>query len=218
MSVTRRRFLGGMSALGGAAALGACGLGGDESSSKRSGPAEPDTTTTSTLPRSPAGEGTLVMITLDGGNDSLNTVMPVDDPGTTLAVAHSRLGRRRPPSVVGGIRAAPGTRWPEGPVGRDRLAIVHGVGFDDLDRSHFHCRDVWQAGSETDHQTGWVGRWLDAAGDSEERLVAAGREPPDATVGAWRACSYRPRSCRQSVRSARWGAASITPRADVTAG
>ena len=51
----------------------------------------------------------------------------------------------------------------------DQLAIVHGVGFAHLDRSHFHCMDVWQAGSEIDLGTGWVGRWLDADGDRSAR-------------------------------------------------
>src|SRR5690349_22416888 len=29
-----------------------------------------------------------------------------------------------------------------------QVAVVQGVGFSDLDRSHFHCMDVWQSAGE----------------------------------------------------------------------
>ena len=69
---------------------------------------------------------------------------------------------------------------------------MHGVGFDGLDRSHFHCMDVWQAGDEEDRATGWLGRWLDAAGRDPLDAVAVGSGAP-AGCGA---DSGRPPWCR----------------------
>ena len=74
-----------------------------------------------------------------------------------------------------------------------RLAVVHGVGFDGLDRSHFHCRDVWQAGDEEDRDTGWLGRWLDVAGRDPLDAIAVGAGVPLAMRGATRSAAAVPR-------------------------
>ena len=74
----------------------------------------------------------------------------------------------------------------------DRLAIVHGVGFDGLDRSHFHCADVWQAGSTDDLSTGWLGRWLDTTGGDPLDAVAVGGALPLALRGARRSAAVVP--------------------------
>lgn len=125
-----------------------------------------------------AGAPVLVVVTLYGGNDGLNTVIPVDDPrygeargdlavdpATTLALAdgfglHPSLGQSK-------------ALWDDG-----RLAVVHGVGFADLDRSHFHCMDTWQAGDEQDHTTGWLGRWLDVVDAGPLTAVSVGPTLP----------------------------------------
>ena len=61
---------------------------------------------------------------------------------------------------------------------RGRLAVVHGVGFERLDRSHFHCMDVWHAGGVESAPTGWVGRWLDVAGADPLAAVVVGSGLP----------------------------------------
>jgi uncharacterized protein (DUF1501 family) len=57
------------------------------------------------------------------------------------------------------------------------------VGFDDLDRSHFHCMDEWQAAGD-DHTTGWLGRWLDRVGEDPLDAVVVGRRLPLLARGA----------------------------------
>jgi uncharacterized protein (DUF1501 family) len=69
---------------------------------------------------------------------------------------------------------------------------VHGVGFAALDRSHFHCMDVWQSGSEGDMSTGWVGRWLDAVSDDPLDAVAVGTNLPLLLRGERRSAAVVP--------------------------
>jgi uncharacterized protein (DUF1501 family) len=134
----------------------------------------------------------LVMVTLDGGNDALNTVAPIDDPlyaqlRGSLALPADDLHR-----LSEGFALHPALGALKGLWDGERLAVVHGVGFDGLDRSHFHCRDVWQAGSETDHRTGWVGRWLDAVGRDPLDAVAVSRTAPMLVRGERRTAAVVP--------------------------
>ena len=111
--------------------------------------------------------GTLVLLTLYGGNDGLDTVVPAADPAYqkargTLAVAeHDALpladGLALHPSLVRLKR-----RYDAGTV-----AIVRGVGYPNPDHSHFRSMSIWQTASpQTPVSSGWLGRWLDATASS----------------------------------------------------
>jgi uncharacterized protein (DUF1501 family) len=124
------------------------------------------------------GPGPLVLVTLVGGNDALNTVVPVGDP----RYAELRGGLGVDPAEAlpldEGFALHPSLArckelWDGG-----RLAVVHGVGFERLDRSHFHCMDVWHAGGVESGPTGWIGRWLDATGADPLAAVAVGDRLP----------------------------------------
>lgn len=200
MTFTRRQFLRGASALGASAALGACRSSGDAAVAPSSVPppspaSRPATTgpgaTTTTLP-TPAGGGTLVVLTLYGGNDGLNTVAPVADPTYRSLRGSLALDPATAHDLGDGFALHPSLAqckrlWDEG-----RLGVVHGVGFDALDRSHFHCMDVWQAGGEHDLSTGWVGRWLDAVGTEPLDAVAVGRRLPLLARGSRRLAAVVP--------------------------
>lgn len=180
--LTRRRFLAGASVLGASVALGACGVGdtgpapapGDDAAA-----ADPST-------------GVLVIVTLDGGNDALNTVAPVGDPRYAGVRAELALDPAATHDLGDGLALHPAlvgakALWDDG-----RLAVVHGVGFEGLDRSHFHCRDVWQAGATDDLTTGWIGRWLDAVGSGPLDALAVGRRLPLLGRGARRSAATVP--------------------------
>src|SRR6185295_6130349 len=49
------------------------------------------------------------------------------------------------------------------------VALLNNVGYPNPNRSHFRSMDIWQSASAADKyiQTGWVGRWLDAASDPQ---------------------------------------------------
>jgi uncharacterized protein (DUF1501 family) len=176
--ISRRQFLGGAAALGGAIAAGGLTWAAHGDDDRATAASTSGDGTGTTHSREPRADGTLVLVTLYGGNDGLNTVVPVGDPKYPglrggLALDPASLhplsdGFALHPSLSGCKQL-----WDAG-----QLAVVHGVGFAELDRSHFHCMDVWQAGSARDTGRGWVGRWLDKVGTEPLDAVNVGRDLP----------------------------------------
>jgi uncharacterized protein (DUF1501 family) len=128
--------------------------------------------------------GVLVIVTLYGGNDGINTVIPYADnayhdarPELAYAagdVLHldSRLGLN--PGMTGLAQL-----W-----NQRQLAIVRGVGYPRPDHSHFRSMDIWQTAQPAEPvATGWIGRWLDATGDDPLRAVNIGPVLPTLAVG-----------------------------------
>lgn len=159
--LSRRRFLQGALAAGGAGALDASLFG-------RLAFAGPPLG---------AGDRILVVIEQDGGNDGLNTLVPVGDPayyarrGTaTNATTPGSGGSIGIPGALtlpleGGFGLHPNltylkSRWDQGDV-----AIVRGAGHPSKDHSHFTCMARVMAGdNSTLFATGIFGRWLDGVG------------------------------------------------------
>ncbi|MBN9619863.1 MAG: DUF1501 domain-containing protein [Actinobacteria bacterium] len=133
----------------------------------------------------PVGTSTLVVLTLYGGNDGLNTVIPYADPAYHSArpdLAYTADEVIRLDDAVGLNPAMTGLAklW----AGK-QLAIVRGVDYPDPDFSHFRSMDIWQTASPDDPiGTGWIGRWLDATGDDPIRAVNIGSVLPPLAVGA----------------------------------
>jgi uncharacterized protein (DUF1501 family) len=63
-----------------------------------------------------------------------------------------------------------------------KLAVVQGVGYPDPIRSHFASMDIWASGTPgKPSQTGWLGRYLDAAqlpGDNPFNAASVGSQLP----------------------------------------
>lgn len=179
--LTRRRFLQGAAAVTASLTVGSC-----------TDDATPAGRRIPTPAPTPKPDGVLVVITLSGGNDSLNTVVPVLDPvyeATRGALAIDPATTHDIGEGFGLHPALTNTKalWDEG-----SLAVVHGVGFAELDRSHFHCMDVWQAGDPADIRTGWLGRWLDLAGTDPLDAVSVGHRLPLLGRGERRAAAVLP--------------------------
>jgi len=181
--LTRRRFLQGTAAVTASLAAGACRGDGAATAS--------DVEVTSAMPISGA-EGTLVVVTLSGGNDALNTVAPVADPAYQTMRGPLALDPAAVHDLGEGFALHPALSRTKALWDADRLAVVHGVGFDALDRSHFHCMDVWQAGDPHDLATGWLGRWLDLGGDDPLDAVVVGRTLPLLGRGERRSAAVLP--------------------------
>jgi uncharacterized protein (DUF1501 family) len=200
MPISRRHFLQALSVTGAAAA----GIGGLEwlVRAPAAGPPTSGAPTTSTIARTTSSiaartgatsaPGTLVVVTLYGGNDALNTVVPVQDATYRSARGQLALDPAATHPLADGFALHPALGGLKGLWDAQRLAVVHGVGFTDLDRSHFHCMDVWQAGDEERRSTGWLGRWLDAVGTTPLDAIAVGRELPLALRGAKRSAAVVP--------------------------
>ena len=151
-AVTRRRFL----ACSGIAAAGALGLGATRVDWAQLLDAA------ATNPLDPSS-GVLVVVTLYGGNDGLNTVVPAADPAYQSARPELAY---RPDQVLElgeGLGLNPGMTGLKALWDDHRLAVVRGVGYPKADRSHFRSMAIWQTASpDTAAATGWLGRWLDA--------------------------------------------------------
>ncbi len=113
----------------------------------------------------------LVVLQLSGGNDGLNTVIPVRND--LYYAARPVLGIPKPDALlltdeVGLHPALAGIRqlYDAGSV-----TLLNGVGYPEPDRSHFRSMDIWQSGSSSSNvvPTGWLGRYLD------RREAATGR-------------------------------------------
>jgi uncharacterized protein (DUF1501 family) len=132
----------------------------------------------------PAGAGVLVICSLYGGNDGINTLIPYADsayhdarpelayaPGEVLHL-DEQLGLN--PAMKGLAQL-----W-----NQRQLAIVRGVSYPRPDHSHFRSMDIWQTASPAEPvSTGWIGRWLDATGDDPLRAVNIGAVLPPLAVG-----------------------------------
>lgn len=112
-----------------------------------------------------ANDRILVVIQLNGGNDGLNTVIPLDQLGQyqkirgNIAVAEAKALKLRYQEQAGLHPALSGFQnlYNDG-----RLAIVENVGYDNPSFSHFQANDIWFKGDSTPNDTtsGWLGRYL----------------------------------------------------------
>ncbi|GMQ80859.1 MAG: hypothetical protein BMS9Abin05_0288 [Rhodothermia bacterium] len=120
----------------------------------------------------------LVMIQLSGGNDGLNTLVPINNdiyyssrPGIAIP-ANSTL------ALTSDLGFHPSLAALEPVFGDGDMAIVQGVGYPDPNLSHFRSTDVWLTGDEAGAAagTGWSGRHLDAL------YPEFGESPPSAPL------------------------------------
>jgi uncharacterized protein (DUF1501 family) len=138
-----------------------------------------------TAGRREPGAKTLVLVTLYGGNDGLNTVIPYADP----AYAAARPALAYPADKVlpldGAFGLNPAMTGLHRLYGRTKLAVIRGVGYPKPDRSHFRSMDIWQTGRpDRPGNTGWLGRWLDAAGGDPRLAVSFEPVLPPLLAGA----------------------------------
>ena len=84
------------------------------------------------------------MVTLYGGNDGLNTVMPYADPAYQDARPELAYDAGEVLRLDDAIGLNPALKGLHRLYGDGRLAIVRGVGYPKPDRSHFRSMDIWQ--------------------------------------------------------------------------
>ncbi|HXZ62333.1 MAG TPA: DUF1501 domain-containing protein [Acidimicrobiales bacterium] len=143
-------------------------------------------------PASPApARATLVLITLYGGNDGLNMVVPYADP--TYAAVRPSLAVTDPIHLNDALGLHPALTGLKQTWDAGHLAIVLGVGYPDPNLSHFRSMDIWQSAvPETDVGTGWLGRWLDGQRHDPMRALSLGPTLPLLLQGAHAAASAIP--------------------------
>jgi uncharacterized protein (DUF1501 family) len=143
----------------------------------------------------PLGTGVVVLVTLYGGNDGLNTVVPAADPAYRAARPQLAIPEPDVLPLGEGLGLNPGLTGAKKLWDAGRLAIVRGVSYPKPDRSHFRSMAIWQTASpQTAVSTGWIGRWLDATGGDPLRAVALDPVLPPALAGATTAGAALPLS------------------------
>ncbi len=109
-------------------------------------------------------ENILVLIQLNGGNDGLNTIIPLDK--------YNILAENRPNIVIpenqilpvnDTLGFHPNMSGLRSLYDEARMAIVHDAGYPNQNRSHFRSTDIWTTGSPADEvwTTGWLGRYFE---------------------------------------------------------
>lgn len=108
----------------------------------------------------------LVILRLDGGNDGLNMVIPLDQ--------YANLQQVRPTVMLPENKILPikGTSTGLHPamaglnnlIDEKRLAIIQSVGYAKPNYSHFRSSDIWMSGSDADLNvpSGWMARYLES--------------------------------------------------------
>jgi len=111
-----------------------------------------------------AGNRVLVVLQFSGGNDGLNTVIPVRNDIYYRERPKLAIERAKALSIGDEAGLHPSLTCLKSLYDEGSLGILSGVGYPNPDRSHFRSMDIWQTASESDRylNTGWIGRYLDA--------------------------------------------------------
>ncbi|SLN20535.1 DUF1501 domain-containing protein [Pseudooctadecabacter jejudonensis] len=141
----------------------------------------------------PTGGNTLVLVELAGGNDGLNSVVPITDPAyrglrPTIGInTRDALMLDRDTGLHPSLRGM-ADLWEAG-----EAQIIEGVGYPDPNRSHFRSIEIWNAGMGADSHArdGWVSRGSVGAAAFEDTdaagLVLGGDMGPLAGAGRFSA-------------------------------
>src|SRR6478609_7933143 len=108
----------------------------------------------------------LVIVQMNGGNDGLNTIIPIDK--------YANLAAARPNIILpeasilplsGNVTTGlhPAMTELRDLYNNGQMAIVQGVSYPNPNFSHFRATDIWFSASDSnvDLETGWLGRSLD---------------------------------------------------------
>ncbi|MBU3741138.1 MAG: DUF1501 domain-containing protein [Candidatus Kapabacteria bacterium] len=106
----------------------------------------------------------LVLVQLQGGNDGLNTVIPLDQYGAyqsvrgNIAIAEAQALKLTEAVGLHPQMAAVQTMFKNG-----QIRLVQSVGYPVPNYSHFRSTDIWLSGSDSEEviSTGWLGRFLE---------------------------------------------------------
>ena len=119
----------------------------------------------------------LVLIELKGGNDGLNTLIPIDDPQYRNLRPRIAIPRSDVLMLKDGFGMHSGLAsllplWKSGD-----MAWIHGLGYPNPNRSHFRSIEIWETGNEADDYDlkGWLSK-LYTQSNTELKAVVVGSD------------------------------------------
>ena len=112
----------------------------------------------------PAGNKVVVVIQFSGGNDGLNTVIPITNDIYYRERPRLGIAKNKALSLTDNVGLNPALEAFKGLYDDGSLAVLNSVGYPNPDRSHFRSMDIWHSASASNEyvHTGWLGRYLDA--------------------------------------------------------
>src|SRR5664279_1297628 len=112
----------------------------------------------------PSGNKVLVVLQFSGGNDGLNTVIPIRNDIYYKSRPKIGIEKDKTLLLTDEVGINPALSAFKELFDDGGLGIMNNVGYPNPDRSHFRSMDIWQSGSDSDQYiyTGWLGRYLDA--------------------------------------------------------
>ena len=122
----------------------------------------------------------LVLIRLKGGNDGLNTIIPLSQYDTyvskrpSIHIPNNKIIKLNDENGIPSYMSNLMPFWDEG-----KMKVVNGVGYESQNGSHFTSSDYWATGSTNKSEmvsTGWLGRYYD------EKYFDYATNPPDKPV------------------------------------
>ena len=101
---------------------------------------------------------------MSGGNDGLNTVIPVRNDLYYKARPKLGIEKTKALLITDEVGLHPALTSFKELYDDGSLGILNSIGYPNPDRSHFRSMDIWQTGTQSSaySSTGWVGRYLDA--------------------------------------------------------
>ncbi len=131
----------------------------------------------------PANTPILVLVTLYGGNDGLNTVVPFTDPVYASARSNIALSSSQVLPFTDTLAFNSSMPSISALYAQNKVAIVQGVSYPNPSLSHFSSMAVWQSASLTGVSSGWIGRWLDKQPHNAFNAIGVGSTVPPSFVG-----------------------------------
>ena len=126
----------------------------------------------------------LVIVTLYGGNDGLNTVVPYTDSTYQSARSNIALSASEVLPISDGLGFNSSMPSINSLYGKNNVAVVLGTSYPDPSLSHFSSMAIWQSASLTaDITSGWIGRWLDRQPHNPFNAIGIGSTLPPLMVG-----------------------------------
>jgi uncharacterized protein (DUF1501 family) len=126
----------------------------------------------------------LVLIRLKGGNDGLNTIIPLFDYGTyqqlrpTIRIPENQVIQLNDAFGIPSYMSPLESLWNDG-----QMKVINSVGYPEQNLSHFRSSDIWASASDSDttDTSGWLGRYLEQ--ELPDFLENPPEHPPAVQIG-----------------------------------